>query len=389
MKQSALDYLRANLSTLYVNYYRENTNQWILNLFDYDPFEMFMEIPDFQLAPIPLEYNKKGELDIQNCKILYTKLMNISESQASDERLWAGLCHSVFYQYVCSRWNYSNLPLKDQEKDKGAILSRFFFSGGIRSGFFRNTLAKYWWIGKTVYQPKNNNRFELLDALGPDDFSSKVIDLFYSYTFSSNLTIISGVCKAWKIFRDNGIKLTVREYFRPALQHLNALGGVLLLDVLSEEEIKDIFFQYLQQLYKDRENIAFVTTEPDSEEDDDELNDVIDETIQQIREANSVTKKPAGTDNQHLDMIVIGTKNEEAIRDAARITKLKGVPNKVKYGCTVYLTNLDIGKKICCYIPSIDAPSSDWLPFQKLVLGKTKGYTFFLRSNYRIDSITW
>ena len=36
MKQKALDYLRANMSTLYVNYYREKDNQWIKDLFDYE-----------------------------------------------------------------------------------------------------------------------------------------------------------------------------------------------------------------------------------------------------------------------------------------------------------------------------------------------------------------
>ena len=35
MKQKALDYMRANIGTLYVNYYRERTNQWIYDLFDY------------------------------------------------------------------------------------------------------------------------------------------------------------------------------------------------------------------------------------------------------------------------------------------------------------------------------------------------------------------
>ena len=76
MKQTALDYLKANMSTLYINYYRENTNKWITDLFDYDPFEVFIEVPDFQLAPIPVENNKRGEMDLQNCKILYTKLIN-------------------------------------------------------------------------------------------------------------------------------------------------------------------------------------------------------------------------------------------------------------------------------------------------------------------------
>ena len=63
MKQKALDYMRANIGTLYVNYYRERTNQWIYDLFDYDPFELFMDVPDFKLASLE---NKMGELDLEN-----------------------------------------------------------------------------------------------------------------------------------------------------------------------------------------------------------------------------------------------------------------------------------------------------------------------------------
>lgn len=391
MKQTALDYLKANMSTLYVNYYRENTNKWVLDLFDYDPFEVFIEVPDFQLAPIPVENNKKGEMDLQNCKILYTKLINISESQASDERLWAGLCHSVFYQYVRARWNYPNMPLKDEAKDTGAILSRFFFSGGIRSGFFRNTLAKYWWVGRTAYRSRSTNKFELLDALGPDDFASKVTDLFYSYTFASNPTIICGICKAWKLFRDNGIKLTVREYFRPALQYFNALGGGILLDVLSEEEVKDIFFEYVQQLYNDRENIALVSESTDNEDSEDDVTETVNETILHIREANEDHSNFEPEEkNGEQDVTVIGVKSDEAIRDAEKIMKLRGVPEKVKYGCTVVVEKGNSNNKISYNIPREDAPGSEWYGIQRTMLGKKVGFEFFCAgSNYKIISISW
>ena len=50
MKQSALDYMKANISHLYKNYYQFNTPDWIYELFDYDPFEVFDTVEDFDLA---------------------------------------------------------------------------------------------------------------------------------------------------------------------------------------------------------------------------------------------------------------------------------------------------------------------------------------------------
>ena len=103
------------------------------------------------------------------------------------------------------------MKFKTPEKDASALLSRFFFSGGTRSGFYRNTLAKYWWVGHSTYQATEQNKFDLLDALGPEDFSTKVTDLFYSNTFASNPTITKGICKAWRIFSDRGITNCLQE----------------------------------------------------------------------------------------------------------------------------------------------------------------------------------
>ena len=261
MKQSALDYITANIRGLYINYFREKNNQWIYDLFDYDPFELFMEVPDFELAPIT---RRRGETELENCRILYSKLINVSESQASDERLWAGLCNGTFYEYVRRRWDYDNLPLRDARKDSEPVLSRFFFKGGVSSGKFRNTLSKCWWVGHGVYQYKKDNRFELLDALGADDFSTKVTDIFYSYTFSSNFTIVSGIIKGWREMIDKGYKLPTRSYLRPTVQYINALGGGVLLDVFDENEIKKITVDYITFLYEGKD---LIVTEEENDDD--------------------------------------------------------------------------------------------------------------------------
>lgn len=267
LKQSALDYITANINTLYINYFREKTNQWIYNLFEYDPFEQFMEVPDFQLAPIT---NKRGETELENCRIIYSKLINVSESQAADERLWAGLCNSTFYDYVRKRWDYDNLPIRDAKKDSEPIISRFFFKGGVSAGKFRNTLSKCWWVGHGVYQYNAENKFALLDALGADDFSTKVTDIFYSYAFASNFTIVSGIIKGWKEMIDKGYKLPTRSYLRPTLQYINALGGGVLLDMFDEEEIKKITVDYITLLYEGKES-AVVSDEIDEIDEDDSI----------------------------------------------------------------------------------------------------------------------
>lgn len=165
----------------------------------------------------------------------------LNESQASDERLWAGLCHSVFYEYVRKRWNYDKLQPKTQKDAVSNIKSRFFFSGGTRSGLYRNTLSKCWWVGRNTYDMSNLNHFEKLDIIGSNDISTKINDIFYSNNFSSNSTILDGIVEGIKYFNEEGIQLTVKEHIRPSLQLLNAIGGGVVLDCLNKEDISNIF----------------------------------------------------------------------------------------------------------------------------------------------------
>lgn len=382
MKQSALDYLKANIKTLYINYYRNDTNQWIYDLFDYDPFEFFIDVPDIVLAPIP-DGHQKGTMEMENCKIIYTKLFNISESQAADERLWAGLCNGVFYKYVRERWDYPNRKLKNTAVDASNALSRFFFSGGTRSGLYRNTLAKCWWIGKMTYQPNQSNKFELLDCLGSDDFSTKVSDLFYSNTFSSNPAITKGICKGWKIFSDNGIKLTVKEYFRPALQYMNAYGGGIILDALDEDEIKDIFFEFIQQLRNDENKTVVINIDDDTSED---IEESLDESIKQLRDSNKESDAPVET----VTGKVIGVKREEAVKNSSKIMELKGAPEKVEYETTVTVVKTETGEQIVYNIPTEDIPKTSWYLIQSSLMGKKIGDKVYVGGKeYIIISIEW
>lgn len=389
MKQSAVDYLKENMRTYYINYYRKADNDWIYELFDYDPFELFMEVPDFKLAPY---MEKKGEMDLQNCKIMYTNLMRISESQASDERLWAGLCNSTFYKYCRMRWDYQSKKLKNPDADADAIISRFFFKGTYRSGFYRNTLAKCWWVGHGTYQEIHGNKFELLDALGADDLSTKMTDLFYSNTFASNPTIIKGICKGWKLFTDRGIKLTTREYFRPALQYMNALGGGILLDMLDEDEIKEIFVDYISQLYnKDKGETVFVKTDDSYDDIEDEEDIEVENAdiifMQGNNDAEEVEEKPV--QEFGVGIKAVGTSQKKDLKEAQILNKVMGKPKEITCGCSVILYIVEDDRDVKYDVPK-EKNGQDWYAIYNQMLGKSIGESFKMRiKTYIVKDISW
>lgn len=265
MKKEALEILKSNLDLVYTKYYTENDNKWLWQVCGGDPFVEYKDVPDFKLANLESDLTV-GEIEFENCKIIYKHLAFLNESQASDERFWAGLCHSLFYEYVRKRWGYHNTKPKKVKDAISNIKSRFFFSGGVRSGLYRNTLAKCWWVGRNTFDASATNHFEKLDIIGSSDISSKISDIFYSNNFSSNPMILDGIIAGIHYFNKEGIQLTVKEHIRPALQLLNAIGGGVILDCLSENEISDIFVDSVYAIIQGDEQ-GVESDDPDYEEE--------------------------------------------------------------------------------------------------------------------------
>lgn len=348
MKQNAIDYIKANINTLYINYYRYNNNEWILDLFDYDPFEFFMEVPDFELSKIE---GTTGEIELDNCKILYSNLERISASQASDERLWAGLCNGVFYSYLRKRWKYATLKMNDVEKDAAAILSRFFFSGGKRAGLYRNSLSKCWWVGFLTYNKYENDRWKLLNYIGANDFSTKVSDIFYSYNFSANIEILKGICYGIRFFESKGIKIATREHIRPALQYLNAIGGGVLLDMYSSEEIEKLF---VEKIFRIREGVQDDFVEENSELVEEEIENNLEDILEEVNVDYNTYKELLTSD--------IGENTKDNL----------GKINEVMYGSRVFVHMMPSDNDMEYNIPLKDG-ERELYSVEKLLLGKKVG----------------
>lgn len=369
MKQNAIDYLKANMKNLYMNYFRYKTNDWIYEMFDYDPFVFFIEIPDFELAS--LTSSSAGEIELENSKRLYTQLRKISESQASDERLWAGLCNGVFYNYVRGRWNYSGMRPKDPQKDASAIISRFFFAGGGRSGMYRNTLSKCWWVGRSTYDAENADHWNRLDMIGSEDFVSKVSDIFYSNTFASNAEILQGICNGLKFFRDKSQKIVVKDHIRPTMQYLNALGGGILLDALSAEDIATIVIENIGRIIKGDQGDFFQQVTDNAGEDLTETEESEDDSAEvnvDYQEEQSELQKEVETIN---------------------VDDVLGGPKTVERGCTVIVLKMSTNKEILYSIPLNNGERELYVIERKMLGMKVGERVRIQKDEYMIKTIRW
>lgn len=223
-----------------VDNYSSSSNQWVYECFgNTSPFlEFKKDIPDFKLK---MDSDNPKETDAYNSIIIYKNLMELNDMQASDERLWIGLTHGDFYEYMQYRWS------RQEKASATNIYARYFFAHGKRRSLITNSISRLWWIGKYTYEDSFENPFMLMDYF-KTDFGTKSL-----YLFSSNFSSNDRICKALLIavnnFEKNDIKVN-RNVFKEVIKYLNILGGTNLLDYFSREELTEKIEDYLKLLIK-------------------------------------------------------------------------------------------------------------------------------------------
>lgn len=243
LKSNALDTLKKSLPQTFKEYFMEQDNSWLIEICEENPFGKFRNVPDFELTPLDKGLTP-GEIDLNNSKILYKNLRFLTPYQAADERLWAGLCHGAFYDYVRRRWGYDKAISLSSEKAVDEIKTRFFFSDGSRQSLWTNTLSKYWWAGHIFSS-------EGLDILGAKDFYTKIFSIG-TRSFIGNKNLRNGFIKFLQHFKAQGIELDIKAHIRPAMSELNKNGGAVILDCLTEEEIAAIMIEYVEKSFTEK-----------------------------------------------------------------------------------------------------------------------------------------
>lgn len=237
MKDDALAYFKANVKYNCQNYLCKD-NKWIFDKYsDSSPLlEFKFEVDEFEMD---MSLQNPGSTDYNNVIRVYTALKKISDTQAADERLWVGLSHSElwdFMQYRCK--------LTKENISESKILTNYFFKHGNKRSLIVHPIARLWWVGRLIYDENSSNPFRALDYF-KTDFSSKVLTLFSS-NYTNNPKITRGVLSAIIELEKDGYKIKTEEY-REILRYVNLLGGIVILDYLSEDELKDKIIKHYKK----------------------------------------------------------------------------------------------------------------------------------------------
>lgn len=244
LKDDCLTALKANIAGN-LKHYSEPTNDWVYGFFDGEnPFlEYKFQIDDFQFDTEINENHSQGQQDVENIIRLYSVMKNLTDTQATDERLWAGLAHSDFWPYMSTRW-------KGQNEKSPNVSSRYFLGtgSGLRRSLFVNTLSRLWWAGRLTYDENRKDSFELTRSL--EKFYSARNLVLFSSNYINCRNVMRGLLSALVILDNEGYTQSYRSAncLVEATKYLNIFGGSHILDYYTEEEIKDKVLNYMHSL---------------------------------------------------------------------------------------------------------------------------------------------
>lgn len=242
LKEHALEYLKTNID-INEKKYSLPTNEWVYDLFNGEnPFcEFKLEVEDFIMFT---EAERPESTDVQNAKIIYKALKNITDSQATDERLWSGLEHGQLWDYMQYRLKTDRTSLTSD-----AIESNYFFKQGAKRSLIGNRISRLWWVGKHTYDENNTeDKFYSINFFN-NNFGTKVFNLFSS-NFTNNSDITHALLYSiLKLEKEYDRKLQEKEY-QSLFRYVNMLGGTYILDYLTSEDLQEKIVKYYKSTYK-------------------------------------------------------------------------------------------------------------------------------------------
>lgn len=180
-------------------------------------------IEDFKLD-MSQPKGKENLTDQENIQRVYNHMKFLSDSQASDERIWAAYTFSEFIEYMRYRW---------PSTDVNDMKNHYLFNYSNQRSLFRNGISRLWWIGRITYDDSRMDPYEFTKFLCKDqDF----IESICGRNVFNNYNISHPTIKALFDADKSGVKVD-RYLVRSISKYVNLLAGTYILDAMDKDEI--------------------------------------------------------------------------------------------------------------------------------------------------------
>lgn len=225
LKYEVINQIKKSLEYYYKFFIQEDYEKMLVKEFNLGYYER-NEIGYF---PITYDISEEKKLDrkktdYKNSIKLYETYNFLSESQASDERLWAGLSiEKDNMKYLFYRWGETEKTIK----------YRVVFHEAGKRGYMYHGLARLWWFAHLTFQKNADNPYGLTAFTFENPH---IMEKMIYRNFSNSTHIRISIIKAIKEFIDGGGKYSTKK-IDELYKYISLLSGTKLLDVIPEEEI--------------------------------------------------------------------------------------------------------------------------------------------------------
>lgn len=230
---STIEYMRKNHKTIFEDLKTSNItiDEYLKEKIGYNYSEQSKFLKP-TLNFIMNEERDKKATDFENSKLIYNAFKNLTESQASDFRLWGGIAvNENVYDYLKYRW---------EDTDR-TIIYRVVYRDSGKRGLMYHGIARLWWYAHLTFDEEKEDNFELTEfTFKYPHIMEKMIYRNFSNSRSIRMAIIEGVKK----YVDEGGKYQTKK-LDSLYKHISLLSGVNLLDIIPQEKIKDISYDFL------------------------------------------------------------------------------------------------------------------------------------------------
>ncbi|WP_405081712.1 DUF6339 family protein [Paenibacillus chitinolyticus] len=239
ISDSSLEELKVNIISNLEKYKEEEV--WVDKYFEATTWNFPSKI---RIENIDLHMPQSSTIhfDFENTKKIYASMKGLSILQATDERLWVYLTHTIFWKYMRKRWPVESYL--DKDKPVEAIKERYFFMANRDRALIRNGIARLWWYGYVSYDESREDPFELTKVLlSKLDIAQSLLER----SFSRNPDITKAVLSVLKQ-KEHESSFIDRENFRSLMMYINQLGGVTILDTLAQEDLEELIREKIETL---------------------------------------------------------------------------------------------------------------------------------------------
>ena len=234
LSNRALQTLKYNISAD-LSFYEKDTAKDLLNSLGKDSLiDTGLEIPSLNLV-----ISANSTDDFENVKKVYSALKNvISPSQATDERLWAGMSMDD------DCWRYINTRWKEEKWTKNGIKDHIYFNHSGRRSLTRQALSRLWWIGYLTYDDSNKEDpwIYTKNICSNQRFIVDVLER----NMSNNIDLIRAcVDSCIKYSTNHEDKKIDSNQMREIQKGMSILGGTYLLDALDPDELREKIYRLI------------------------------------------------------------------------------------------------------------------------------------------------